>query len=226
MDATQLNLLNWGLFLIAIILRIIAFFINKHIYCKENKDDCDAVWNFFPNIVNKINSSKHRWFFNTADFISFGVSILTFYLYRLSFKDQRNSLLNFLNIITFGVAGLAFLLRLIDIFIAGKNNGLVKAYEYTNYVYYLLYISILIFTLGSGNEKIENILNKFKPKLQRQNASRSVPKNNIPEVKPKLQRQNSALNVSKNNIPEGNSTRQRQNSALNMYGQQRETSLK
>tara|TARA_R110002012_G_scaffold17984_3_gene66784 strand:+ start:259 stop:819 length:561 start_codon:yes stop_codon:yes gene_type:complete len=176
MDETQLNLLNWVLFLIAIVLRLIAFFINRYMFCKENKDECNTVSNFFPNIINKINSSKHRWFFNTADFISFGVAILTFYLYRLSFKDQRNSLLNFLNTFTFGVAGLAFLLRVIDVFITEKNNGLVKAYEYTNYVYYGLYILLLIFTLGSGNEKIKGVLEKFNPKLQRQNPF-DVPKN-------------------------------------------------
>lgn len=174
MEEAQLNLLNWGLFLIAIVLRIIAFFINRRMFCKENKDECDAVWNFFPNIVNKINSSKHRWFFNTADFISFGVSILTFYLYRLSFKEHRNSLLTSLNNITFGVAIIAFLLRVIDIFITEKANGLVKAYEIINYIYYGLYILLLIFTLGSGNEKIKNVLDKFKPKLQRQNAYRGV----------------------------------------------------
>jgi hypothetical protein len=170
MDETQLNLLNWGLFLIAFVLRLIVFLINNHIYCKENKDECTIVDNFFPNIINKINSSKHRWFFNTADFISFGVAILTFYLYRLSFKDHRNSLLISLNNIIFGVAVIAFLLRLIDIFITGKNNGLVKAYEIINYIYYGLYILLLIFTLGSGNEKIQIVLDKFKPKFQRQYA--------------------------------------------------------
>ena len=54
MDEAKLNLINWIFFLIAIVLRLIAFFINRYTFCKENKDECDAVWNFFPNIVNKI----------------------------------------------------------------------------------------------------------------------------------------------------------------------------
>lgn len=183
------DILGWVLTTIAGVLKLVAFFINKRKYCKENKTECDNAANLYSNIIEKINSSSDKWFFNSSAILSFLVAIITFVVYRKFLKENDHRYLPFLNMFLIIVAVVGFILRIVDWSLETKSKGVVKTYEILDYIYYTMYATFLISILLSKNrtlkKRAKQVVIDASRKLQRKPAKTFItPPKNI-ETAPK-----------------------------------------